>query len=92
MMNYVSFLLEARAAKRRLAQLFESETPGRAEHLSTTIAAHESSPAAREYPKHNRPMCQPWPCASEHVPDQTRTALPMKQPGKMERDNYGELF
>jgi hypothetical protein len=92
MINYVSFLLEARAAKRRLAQLFESETPGRTEHLSTTMVAPESSHAACGCTKPNKQMCQNWPGANEHVPDRTRTALPTKQPGKMKRDNYGQLF
>jgi hypothetical protein len=36
MSNHVSFLLEAEAAKRRLAQLFQSEQLGRANHRSTT--------------------------------------------------------
>jgi hypothetical protein len=54
MINYSSFLLEAHAAKRRLAQLFESETLWGTDHLSTTIVAYKPSCAARTCTKHNK--------------------------------------
>ena len=46
MNNYVSFLLEADAAKRRLAQLFESEALGRTNSRSTAFVACDSNPTA----------------------------------------------
>jgi hypothetical protein len=43
MNNYGSFLLEAEAAKRRLAQLFESEACGKTSHQATAFVVCESS-------------------------------------------------
>jgi hypothetical protein len=86
MIDYVSFLLEARAAKRRLARLFESETLGRADHLSTATVAYESSSATRTLTEHNNKRCRESPCAHRLVRNRTRTALPTGQPGQMKRD------
>jgi Flp pilus assembly protein TadB len=80
MSNHVSFLLEAEAAKRRLAQLFQSEQLGRANHRSTAIVARDSSRAARTDTKQNSKMSQ------ENRRERTRTALPTRQPCRMKRD------
>jgi Flp pilus assembly protein TadB len=80
MSNHVSFLLEAEAAKRRLAQLFQSEGLGRAKHRSTAIVTRDSSRAARTDTKQNSKMSQ------ENRRERTRTALPTRQPCQMTRD------
>jgi len=80
MNNHISFLLEAEAAKRRLAQLFQSEQLGRANHLSTAIVTRDSSRAARTDTKQNSKMSQ------EKRRERTRTALPTRQPCQMKRD------
>ncbi len=58
MSNHISFLLEAEAAKRRLAQLFQSEELDRATHQSTAIVTRDSSGAARRDSKQNSKMSQ----------------------------------
>ncbi len=80
MNNYISFLLEAEAAKRRLAQLFQSERLGRANHRSTAIVTRDSSRAVRTDTKQNSKMSQ------ENRRERTRTALPTRQPCQMKRD------
>jgi hypothetical protein len=80
MSNHVSFLLEAEAAKRRLAQLFQSEQLGQADHRSTAIVTGDSSRAARTDTKQNSKMSQ------ENRRERTRTALPTRQPCQMKRD------
>jgi Flp pilus assembly protein TadB len=80
MNNHISFLLEAEAAKRRLAQLFQSEQLGRANHRSTAIVTRDSSRAARTDTKQNSKMSQ------ENRRERTRTALPTRQPSQMKRD------
>jgi hypothetical protein len=47
MNNYVSFLLEADAAKKRLIQLIESGAPGKISHLSRAFAGFDFSHADR---------------------------------------------
>jgi hypothetical protein len=80
-MNYhISFLLEAEAAKRRLAQLFQSEELGRANHRSPATLTRDSSRAARSDTKQNSKMSQ------ENRRERTRTALLTKQPYQMKRD------
>jgi Flp pilus assembly protein TadB len=80
MSNHISFLLEAEAAKRRLAQLFQSEQLSRANHRSTAIVTRDSSRAARTDTKQNSKMSQ------EKRRERTRTALPTRQPCQMKRD------
>jgi Transmembrane secretion effector len=72
MNNYVSFLLEADAAKRRLAQLFGSE--GQA-IIRQRFVAYESSCAARTDTKQNNKTFLEWLCAHRLVRDWTRTAV-----------------
>ena len=57
MTNHVSLLLEAAAAKKRLAQLFQSELR-RGNHLSTAIVACGLSRAARTGTQQNKPLLQ----------------------------------
>ena len=80
MNNHVSFLLEAEAAKRRLAQLFQSEQLGPANHRSTPIVTRDSSRAARTDTKQISKMSQ------ENRRERTRTALPTRQLCQMKRD------
>jgi hypothetical protein len=80
MNNYISFLLEAEAAKRKLAQLFQSEQLGRANHRSTPIVTRDSSRAARTDTKQISKMSQ------ENRRERTRTALPTRQLCQMKRD------
>jgi hypothetical protein len=47
MNNHVSLLLQRYAAKRKLAELFESEGLGHANEPPIAIAAHESIPAGQ---------------------------------------------
>ena len=86
MTNYVSLLLETDAAKRKLAQLFQSEEPSRANHPSTGIVARDSSRAVRTDIEQNSKTFRE--CRREHglVRDRTRTALRTRQPGQMKRD------
>jgi len=57
MTNHVSLLLEAAAAKKRLAQLFQSEL-GRGNRLSTAIVACGLSRAARTGIQQNKSLMQ----------------------------------
>jgi Flp pilus assembly protein TadB len=86
MNNHISFLLEAEAAKRRLAQLFQSEQLGRANHLSTAIVTRDSSRAARTDTKQNSKMSQEKRRTHGLTRERTRTALPTRQPCQMQRD------
>ncbi len=80
MSNHVSFLLEAEAAKRGLAQLFQSEELGRANHRSKAIVTRHSSRAARTDTEQNRKMSQ------ENRRECTRTAISTSRPRQMQRD------
>jgi hypothetical protein len=57
MTNHVSLLLEAAAARKRLAQLFQSE-PGRGNRLSTAIVASGLSHTVRTDTQQNKPLLQ----------------------------------
>ena len=60
MINYVSYLLVANAAKRRLAQLFESETLLSSDYSSTPIAFGEGNRAARTNIEQNNNMVREY--------------------------------
>jgi len=83
MNNYVSFLLEADAAKRRLAQLFGSE--GQA-IIRQRFVAYESSCAARTHTKQNSKTFLEWLCAHRLVRDRIKTVIPTRQSGQIKRD------
>lgn len=80
MINYVSYLLAANAAKRRLAELFESETLVSSDYNSTPIVFGEGNRAARTNIEQNNNMVreysslQRWP-----VPKRVATAIPTKK-------------
>jgi hypothetical protein len=86
MNNYVSFLLEADAAKRRLAQLFESEALGRTTHRSTAFVACDSNPTARTGAKQNNKTFREYRRTHRLVRDRTRTPIPTRQSGQIKRD------
>jgi hypothetical protein len=49
MINYLVVLLESDAAKRRVAELFESPTAGCTDYQLTEIVPRGPGPAARDY-------------------------------------------
>jgi len=86
MNNHVFLLLEGGAAKRKLAQLFQSEGLGQANHSSTAIATRESIPAVQtDIEEASKPFREN---RREHglVRSGSRTALRAIQPGQMKRD------
>ena len=85
MTDYVLFLLETDAAKRRLAQLFESETQGWADHLLTTIAARDRSRAAPTNADQNNNSLPAYRCTPGRFRDRTRTAIPTRESGQTKR-------
>jgi hypothetical protein len=86
MNNPISFLLEAEAAKRRLAQLFQSEQLGRANHRSTAIVTRDSSRAGRTDTKQNSKLSQETRREHGLTRECTRTAIPTSRPRQMQRD------
>ena len=86
MTNYVSLLLETDAAKRKLAQLFQSEEPGRITPPSTGIVTRDSSCAVRTDIEQNSKTLRESRREHGLVRDRTRTALRTRQPGQMKRD------
>jgi hypothetical protein len=86
MNNPVSLLLEAEAAKRKLAQLFQSEELGQANHPSTAIVAGESRPAIQtdleQAGKQFRENCGKRGFVRSRAP----TALRASEPGQMKQD------
>jgi len=86
MSNHISLLLEAEAASRRLAQLFQSEKLDRATHQSTAIVTRDSSGAARRDSKQNSKMSQENRRERTPVRSRTRTAVPTIGSGDIKRD------
>src|SRR5260221_5469425 len=86
MTNYVSFLLETDAAKRRLAELFESETPKSADHRSTAIDPHDQSHAARTTVEKNNNTFREYRCTRTPVRSRTRPAIPTIESRQTKRD------
>jgi hypothetical protein len=74
MRNHISLLLEAEAANRRLAQLFQLEELDRATHQSTAMVTRDSSRAARR--EQNSKMSQENRRERASVRSRTRTAIP----------------
>src|ERR1700756_3709535 len=56
MSNYISLLLEAEAANRRLARLFRSEDLDRASQQSISMVTHDSHGAARREENNKMPQ------------------------------------
>src|SRR5258708_14293971 len=86
MTDYVSFLLESDAAKRRPAEQFEAEPLRSVARRSTAIVAHDQSRAARTTIEKNNNTFQEYRCARTPVRSRTRTAIPTKESGQPKRD------
>ena len=86
MSNYISLLLEAEVANRRLAQLFQSEELDRATHQSTAIVTRDSRGAARKVSKQNSKMYQENRRERTPVRSRSRTATPTIGSGDTKRD------
>ena len=86
MTDYVSYLLESDAAKRRLAEQFEAEPLRSVARRSTAIVAHDQSRAARTAIEKNNNTFQEYRRARTPVRSRTRTAIPTKESGQPKRD------
>jgi hypothetical protein len=86
MADFVSFLLESDTAKRRLARLFESATPGSANHLSTRVVARDRSRAARTSAEQNNNTYPEYCCTRRRLSGRTRTAIQTSESGQNKRD------
>jgi hypothetical protein len=86
MNDYVSLLLETDAAKRKLAQLFQSEEPGRATPPSTGIVTRDSSCAVRTDIEQNSKTLRESRREHGLVRARTRTAIPTIESGQVKRD------
>jgi hypothetical protein len=86
MSNHISLLLEAEAAKRRLAQLFQPEELDRASQQSIAMVTRDSSDAARRDSKQNSKMPQENRCERTPVRSRTRTTSPKIGSGATKRD------
>jgi hypothetical protein len=86
MTDYVSFLLETDAAKRRLAEQFEAESLRSIARRSKAIVAHDRSRAARTTVEKNNNTFQEYRRARTPVRSRTRTAMPTKESGQPKRD------
>ena len=89
MTDYVSFLLESDAAKRRLAEQseqFEAEPLRSVARRSTAIVAHDQSRAARTTIEKNNNTFQKYRRARTPVRSRTRTAIPTIRSGDTKRD------
>jgi hypothetical protein len=83
--NYVFFMLEADVAKRRLAQLFESEGLAK-ENRSTATIACDANPAVRTGIKRDSKPFEEKNHDRGLVRKRARTALQTNQPGQVKRD------
>ena len=86
MSNHISLLLDAEAASRRLAQLFQSEKLDRATHQSTLIVTRDSSGAARRDSKQNSKISRENRRERSPVRSRTITATPTIGSGDTKRD------
>ena len=86
MTDYVSYLLESAAAKRRLAEQFEAEPLRSVARRSTAIVAHDQSRTARTAIEKNNNTFQEYRRARTPVRSRTRTAIPTKESGQPKRD------
>ena len=86
MTNYVSYLLAANAAKRRLAELFESGTLGPADYRSATIVAGDRNSASWTTTEQNNNVREYSRSQRRPDPDWARTAIPTKESNRVKRD------
>jgi hypothetical protein len=84
MSNYISLLLEAAAANRRLAHLFQSEKVDQATCQSIAMVTRDSSGAARG--DRNNKMPQESRQGRTQVSNRTRTVIPNLGSGATRRD------
>jgi hypothetical protein len=92
MSDHVLFLSEACAAKRRLAQLFQSEGLGQASHAWTPIAIRDSiRPIRTDIEQNSKPFRE---TCREHGLFRSRTPITLRarQPGQMKRDRTASAF
>jgi hypothetical protein len=86
MTDYISFLLETDAAKKRVAALFEPEALGSVDHLPTLIDAPERSCVARPSAKQKKKLFLEYRSKRSPVRDRARTAIPNLESSKIKRD------
>jgi hypothetical protein len=86
MTNYLSFLLETDAAKRKLLELFESETLRSADYHSTEIVSHDRSRATRAGTEDSNDTFRKSRRTRTPVSSRTRTAIRRVQSGQTKRD------
>jgi hypothetical protein len=84
MSNYISLLLEAEVANRRLAQLFQSEELDRASQQSISLVTRDSNGGARR--EQNSKMPQENRHERTPVRSRTRTVIPNTGSGATKRD------
>ena len=86
MTNYVSLLLETDAAKRRLAELFGSETLSSADHRSTAVIPNDRSRAVRISVEKDNNTFREYRRTRTPVRSRARTAIPTIESGQTKRD------
>ena len=86
MTDYVSYLLESDAAKRRLAEQFEAEPLRSVARRSTAIVAHDQSRAARTTIEKNNNTFQENRRERTPVRSRTRSAIPTIGSSDTKRD------
>jgi hypothetical protein len=86
MTDYVSLLLETGAAKKRVAELFESEALGAVDHLPVVTAAQDQSRVGRPSAKAKKKLFPEYRSKQGPVRDRARTPIPDMESGQMTRD------
>jgi hypothetical protein len=86
MNDHVSLLLHGYAAKRKLAELFQSEGLGQANEPPIATAAHESIPTGQTDLKQSSKWFRENCRKQGLVPNRTATALRASRPGQVRRD------
>jgi hypothetical protein len=86
MNDHVSLLLQGYAAKRKLAELFESEGLRQANQPPIAIAARESIPTVQTDLKESSKLFRETRRKHGLIPNRTPTALRTSQPGHVKRD------
>jgi hypothetical protein len=86
MTDYVLFLLETGAAKRRVAELFELEALGSVDDWRIARISRDQSRAARPSPKPKRKLFSEFRSTQGPVRERARTAAPDMESGRMKRD------
>jgi hypothetical protein len=86
MTDYVSFLLETGAAKRRVAELFESEALGPVDHSPIATAAQDQSHVGRPSAKQKKKMFSEYRSTQAPVRDRASTAILDLESGYIKRD------